>query len=74
MEVNLIFVMKIILLGLIHWMLVPLALQSLIERRKVVGGKKVTWALLIILLTAIGPLTYLVFHPQYQQVWERERY
>ena len=66
MEIDTILISKIFLLGFIHWMLVPLALQALIERRRVFGARKAPWAIAIIFLTCIGSLLYLMFHPQTQ--------
>ena len=63
MEIDTIFILKIIALGFIHWMLVPFALKALIERKRVIGGKKAPWAVGIIFLTCIGSLIYLIFHP-----------
>ena len=67
MEVDVVFLMKIILLGVIHWALVPLALRTLIERPAVIGGRKVPWAVAIIFVTCLGSLIYLIFHPKMQQ-------
>lgn len=66
MELDLIFVLKIALLGIIHWMFVPLALQTLMERQQVIGGHKAPWAVAIIFITCLGSLLYLIFHPNIQ--------
>lgn len=66
MEVDVVLILKIVFLGIIHWMLVPLALQALIERRRVIGGRKAPWAVAIVFLTCLGSLFYLIFHPQTQ--------
>ena len=66
MEIDAILIVKIVLLALIHWMLVPLALQALIERRRVIGGRKAPWAVAIVFMTCLGSLLYLIFHPQTQ--------
>ena len=60
MELDL--VVKILLLGLIHWVLVPVALKYLVERTRVLGGRKTIWALPILLVTCLGPLSYLIVH------------
>ena len=65
MEVDFTLVIKIIVLGFIHWMLVPFALKALIERKRVLGGKKAPWAVSIVLLTCVGSLIYLIFHPTF---------
>ena len=66
MELDVILIAKIVLLAVIHWMLVPLALQALIERRRVIGGRKAPWAVAIVLFTCLGSLLYLIFHPRAQ--------
>ncbi len=66
MEIDAILIAKIVLLALIHWMLVPLALQALIEKRRVIGGRKAPWAVAILFMTCLGSLLYLIFHPQTQ--------
>jgi hypothetical protein len=65
MAIDITLILKIILLGFIHWMLVPFALKALLERRQVIGGKKAPWAVAIILLTCVGSLLYLMFHPTF---------
>ena len=65
MEVDIILILKIILLGFIHWMLVPFALKALIERKRVLGGKKAPWAVAIIFFACVGSLLYLIFHPNF---------
>lgn len=64
MVIDGIMIAKIVLLGLIHWMLVPLALQSLLSREHVIGRRKAPWALTIISMACVGSLIYLIFHPQ----------
>jgi hypothetical protein len=66
MEIDAILIVKIVILALIHWMLVPLALQALIEKRRVLGGRKAPWAVAIVFMTCLGSLLYLIFHPQTQ--------
>lgn len=65
MTIDITLILKIILLGFIHWMLVPFALKALLERKQVVGGNKAPWAVAIILLTCVGSLIYLIFHPTF---------
>ena len=60
-------VLKIVLLGLIHWMLVPIALKGLIERERVPGGWKGLWALPVVFVTCLGPLLFLIFDELYPQ-------
>lgn len=65
MTIDMILITKIILLGFIHWMLVPFALRALLDRKQVVGGKKAPWAVAIVSLTCVGSLIYLIFHPTF---------
>ena len=55
------------LLGLGHWIFVPWALSELVERKRVLGGRKGIWALVILLLTYFGPVLYLALHPKPQE-------
>jgi len=58
------WILRVVLIGITHWILAGLLLQDLAYRQRVVGGKKWIWALVIILLTLLGSLLYLFFHPQ----------
>jgi protein-S-isoprenylcysteine O-methyltransferase Ste14 len=49
-------------LGIIHWAVVPLALERLFSRPKVVGSRAL-WGIAIVCLTCIGSLAFLVVHP-----------
>lgn len=66
MEIDAILILKIVLLGIIHWMLVPLALQALINKKHVLGGRKAPWAIAIIFVTCLGSLLFLICNPQMQ--------
>ena len=56
--------LALILLGIVHWVLVIILLQDLAGRSRVLGGRKTPWAVVIILVTFVGPLAYLLCHPQ----------
>lgn len=64
MEIDWVFIIKIVILSLIHWMLVPAALNSLMMNENVVGGKKAPWAIGIVFLLCLGSLLYLMCHPE----------
>jgi uncharacterized membrane protein YuzA (DUF378 family) len=53
-----------VFLGIVHWLLAGVLLQDLANRKKVFGGKKAPWAVIIIFITCLGSLFYLFFHPQ----------
>ncbi|MBN2462354.1 MAG: hypothetical protein JXB43_01990 [Dehalococcoidia bacterium] len=58
------FLLKIVILGILHWVLAFMMLQDLAYRNRVLGGKKAVWAVLIIFFLIIGSLIYLLCHPQ----------
>lgn len=49
-------------LGLIHWAVVPMVLERLFSRPKVVGSRAL-WGITIVCLTCVGSLAYLLVHP-----------
>lgn len=49
-------------LGVIHWAVVPMVLERLFSRPKVVGSRAL-WGLAIVSLTCVGSLAYLLVHP-----------
>ena len=67
---------KIVLLGLMHWALAGIALNYLVERKRVLGGRKGLWVVPIVFITCLGPLSYLIIHellpqPQTQLDYDR---
>ncbi len=58
------WIVRIVLFGIIHWILAGIFLTDLASRRKVVGGHKWPWAVVILAITCFGSLLYLMFHPQ----------
>ena len=55
---------RIVLFGLVHWLLAGLLLPDLAARKAVFGGHKAPWAIVIIVVPCFGSLFYLLFHPQ----------
>jgi hypothetical protein len=49
-------------LGLIHWAVVPMVLERLFCRPKVLGSRAL-WGVAIVSLTCLGSLAYLLVHP-----------
>ena len=49
-------------LGIIHWTVVPMALERLFDRPKVIGSKFL-WGVAIVSVTCLGSLVYLLLHP-----------
>jgi hypothetical protein len=60
-------VMLAVVLGLAHWAFVPMALEDLVARRRVIGGRKAPWVLAILFVTCLGSLLYLVAHPDLEK-------
>ena len=55
--------MRLILLGILHWLMAIMMLQDLAVRKHVLGGRKWPWAIVILLVTVLGSLLYLLCHP-----------
>lgn len=58
------WILKLVLFGLTHWVLVGLVLPDIAGRKRVMGGKKWPWVVGVIFFTCFGSLAYLAFHPQ----------
>ncbi len=56
-------VLALVLFSILHWVLAIMLLHDLINRKKVLGGRKAPWAIAIILVTFLGSLLYLLCHP-----------
>jgi hypothetical protein len=56
-------ILTLILFSIVHWVLAVMVLDDLARRKKVRGGRKAPWAILIIFLTFFGSFLYLLFHP-----------
>lgn len=61
-------IVKMVFIGLAHLMLVRLALENLVVRQRVLGGRKAPWVVAILFITLLGPLSYWVLHPQTQSL------
>ena len=58
------WIFRIVLFGIAHWILAGIMLNDLASRRKVFGGRKAPWAVIILVIPGFGSLLYLMFHPQ----------
>lgn len=58
------WIIRIILFGIVHWILAGIMLHDLVYREKVFGGRKAPWAVMILFIFCLGSLLYLSFHPQ----------
>lgn len=64
MEVNLEWILRLVLFGIGHWILAFMMLEDLANRRRVLGRVKWVWAVLIIFVFFFGSLLYIFCHPQ----------
>jgi hypothetical protein len=58
------WILRIVLFGIAHWILVGIMLNDLASRRKVFCRRKAPWAVLILVIPGFGSVLYLMFHPQ----------
>jgi hypothetical protein len=58
------WIIRIVLFGVVHWILAGVLLHDLTSRQKVFGGHKPPWAVIILIIPCFGSLLYLAFHPR----------
>ena len=58
------WVIRIVLFGIVHWILAGVLIRDLASREKVIGRRKGLWAVVILFIPCFGSLVYLLFHPQ----------
>jgi hypothetical protein len=58
------WIIRIVLFGLVHWILAGILLQDLASRKKVFGGRKAPWVIIVLVIPCFGSILYLLFHPQ----------
>jgi uncharacterized membrane protein len=58
------WILRLILFAVMHWILAVMMLQDLASRKRVLGGRKWPWALIILLVTFLGSVIYLICHPR----------
>lgn len=58
------WILRFVLFGIIHWVLAIMMLQDLASRKRVLGRHKWPWALVILLVTFFGSVLYLLCHPR----------
>ena len=58
------WIIRIVLFGLLHWMLAGVLLSDLASRPKVFWGRKLPWAIMILFIPCFGSILYLLFHPR----------
>ena len=58
------WIIRLVLFGIVHWVLAAVMLQDLANRDRVFGNRKPPWAIMILFIPCFGSLLYLLFHPQ----------
>ena len=58
------WIIRIILFGVVHWILAGILLHDLAFRRRVFGRHKPPWVVIILIIPCFGSILYLLFHPQ----------
>ena len=58
------WILRLVLFGVMHWVLAIMLLQDLVARKRVLGGRKWPWAVAILLVTFLGSVVYLLCHPR----------
>jgi len=58
------WILRIVLFGIVHWILAGVLIQDLASRDRIFGGRKPPWAVIILFVPCFGSLLYLLFHPQ----------
>ena len=58
------WIIRIILFGIVHWILAGVLLNDLVSRQRVFGVHKPPWAIVILIIPCFGSILYLLFHPQ----------
>lgn len=58
------WLIRIVIFGIIHWILAGFFLNDISLRRKVFGRRKAPWVIIILLVPCFGSILYLLFHPQ----------
>jgi hypothetical protein len=58
------WILRIVLFGIVHWILAGVLIHDLASRKKVFGGHKPPWVIVILVIPCFGSILYLLFHPQ----------
>ena len=58
------WIIRIVLFGIVHWVLAWVLIHDLVSRERVFGKRKPPWAVIILFIPCFGSILYLLFHPQ----------
>lgn len=57
-------ILVIVLLSVLHLLLAGMLLDDVATRKKVLGGRKIPWIIIIFFIVFVGALVYLLCHPR----------
>ncbi len=57
-------ILALILMSMLHCMLAGMLLNDLVNRKRVLGGRKAPWVVAILFVVFAGALLYLLCHPR----------
>ena len=58
------WIIRVILFGIVHWLLASFILYDISSRDKVFGNRKAPWVIVTLLIPCFGSILYLLFNPQ----------
>ena len=58
------WILRIVLFGIVPWILAGIMPVDLASRDRVFGKRKAPWAMAILLVPSFSSLIYLLFHPE----------
>lgn len=57
-------ILAMVLLSILHLVLAGMLLDDIAKRKRVLGGKKAPWVIMILFVVFVGALLYLLCHPR----------
>ena len=68
------WILRIVLFGIVHWILAGVLLHDLASRQRVFGGHKQPWVVVILIVPCFGSILYLLFNPKILDPDYRQNY
>ncbi len=62
MELN--KILAAILIGVLHLVLAGMLIDDIAQRKRILGGRKAPWVVIVLFVPYIGALLYLLCHPR----------
>ena len=58
------WIIRVVLFAIVHWVLAGFMINDLASRKKIFGGRKAPWAVVILCIPCFGSIFYIMFHPR----------